>query len=91
MPATRRYSTTADAARLRKGPDEAGLRIAVLNLNETRRDPRVRRITGSLQKAGHHVRVFEMRSNGLDAAETFDGLEIERVPLPTDFRPRPYD
>jgi glycosyltransferase involved in cell wall biosynthesis len=61
------------------------LRIAVLNLNETRRDPRVRRITRSLQKAGHQVRVFEMRNNGLDAAETFDGLEIERVPVSADY------
>ena len=60
-------------------------RIAIFNLNDTRRDPRVRRTTKSLQRAGHQVRVFELRGEGRAAAETIDGFDIERVVGPPDY------
>lgn len=63
-------------------------RIAIFNLNETRRDPRVLRVAGSLQKLGHEVRVFEMRLDGLSETERIGNLDICRVPIPNDYSPR---
>ncbi len=60
-------------------------RIAIFNLNDTRRDPRVRRTTKSLQRAGHQVRVFELGGIGRPAAETIDGFDVERVLEPPDY------
>ncbi|MCJ2054932.1 glycosyltransferase [Methylobacterium sp. J-070] len=48
-------------------------------MNETHRDPRVRRTTRSLQDCGHTARVFEMRLGGKSKSEIVDGIEIERV------------
>ena len=42
-------------------------RIAMFNLNATRRDPRVLRIGRSLVGAGHRVVVFEMLGRGTGA------------------------
>lgn len=60
-------------------------RIAIFNLNETRRDPRVLRMAGTLQKLGHEVRVFEMRLDDLSEFERVGNLDIQRVPLPNDY------
>src|SRR5579862_5573095 len=60
-------------------------RIAIFNLNDTRRDPRVRRTTKSLQRAGHQVRVFELGGEGRPAAETIEGFDVERVVEPPDY------
>jgi glycosyltransferase involved in cell wall biosynthesis len=63
---------------------EHGARIAVLNLNDTRRDPRVRRIGAAMQDLGHRVQVFEMRPDGLAERDEAAGLSIRRVPVATD-------
>ena len=56
--------------------------IAMFNLNDTRRDPRVRRIGLSLAKAGHRVVVFEMRGTHDRERDIVDGIEIRRVAVP---------
>lgn len=60
-------------------------RIAIFNLNETRRDPRVLRIAATLQRAGHTVGVFEMRLDGSAERETVGTVDIHRVPIPQDY------
>lgn len=60
-------------------------RIAIFNLNETRRDPRVLRVAGTLRKLGHEVRVFEMCLDGLSEHEKVSDLDIKRVPIPNDY------
>lgn len=60
-------------------------RICVFNLNDTRRDPRVQRVSQSLAQRGHDVRVFEMQSGDTTAEDTVAGLEVRRVPVPTDY------
>jgi glycogen(starch) synthase len=60
-------------------------RIAIFNLNETRRDPRVLRIAGTLQRAGHTVRVFEMRPDGASEHEVVGTIDIQRVLIPQDY------
>lgn len=60
-------------------------RIAIFNLNETRRDPRVLRVAGTLRKLGHEVRVFEMRLDGMSQHEKVGDLDIQRVPIPNDY------
>ena len=57
--------------------------IAMFNLNDTRRDPRVRRIGRSLVQAGHRVIVFEMQGPDAPERDLIDGIEIRRVPVPT--------
>jgi glycogen(starch) synthase len=61
-------------------------RIAIFNLNETRRDPRVRRVAETLRKLGHEVRVFEMMLDGLSEHEKVSDLNVQRVPIPNDYR-----
>src|SRR3954447_16133531 len=56
--------------------------IAMYNLNDTRRDPRVRRIGLSLVNAGHRVIVFEMQGANASERDLIDGIEIHRVPVP---------
>lgn len=59
------------------------LRIAIFNFNETRRDPRVRRIATALRAAGHEPLVFELAGPGMSAEEALpDGVQVRRVPLP---------
>jgi glycogen(starch) synthase len=59
------------------------LRIAIFNFNETRRDPRVRRIATALRAAGHEPRVFELAGPGMPAEEELpDGVQVRRLPLP---------
>lgn len=60
-------------------------RIATFNLNDTRRDPRVQRISQTLVMEGHEICVFEMRSGDLAPQESVEGLAIRRVPVPTDY------
>ncbi|MFY9341647.1 MAG: glycosyltransferase [Planctomycetota bacterium] len=60
-------------------------RIAVLNLNDTRRDPRVRRISSTLVAQGHTVTVCEMRQPGTSDTERLDGYELARVDAPVSF------
>jgi glycosyltransferase involved in cell wall biosynthesis len=55
----------------------------MFNLNQTKRDPRVRRIGGSLVSAGHRVVVFEMLAAEEAEDDFIDGIEIRRVPVPT--------
>src|SRR4051812_50075877 len=59
-----------------------GETVAMFNLNDTRRDPRVRRIGRSLVKAGHRVLVFEMRGAQDAGCDLIEGIEIRRVPVP---------
>ncbi|MGV8120784.1 MAG: glycosyltransferase [Candidatus Xenobiia bacterium LiM19] len=56
--------------------------VAMFNLNETSRDPRVRRVAGSLASLGYKVIVFGMRQEGLAPRESFDNFEIVRVDIP---------
>jgi glycogen(starch) synthase len=56
--------------------------IAMFNLNDTRRDPRVRRIGRSLINSGHRVIVFEMLGASDAEYDEIDGIEIRRVPVP---------
>lgn len=56
-------------------------------MNETHRDPRVRRTTRSLLDRGHTARVFELRGGGLPLAETVDGIDIQRVDASDAYHP----
>jgi glycogen synthase len=60
-------------------------RIAVLNLNETRRDPRVLRISGTLQALHCEVRVFEMQSGQALPHEVVRNLQVVRCSAPADY------
>lgn len=57
-------------------------RIAIFNLNETRRDPRVLRIADTLRRAGHSIRVFEMSGGAYRSQDTIGELEVCQVPVP---------
>jgi len=57
--------------------------VAMFNLNETRRDPRVRRVAKSLVSQGFKVIVFGMRIQGMPQRESFEGYEIVRVEIPS--------
>jgi len=57
--------------------------VAMFNLNETRRDPRVRRVARSLTSKGFKVIVFGMRIQGMPHRESFEGYEIVRVDIPS--------
>ncbi len=61
------------------------MRIAVFNLNETHRDPRVRRVCTTLAAAGHEVRVFEMRQANKPLHESFGAFDVERVEIPQSY------
>jgi len=61
------------------------MRIAVFNLNETHRDPRVRRVCTTLAAAGHEVRVFEMRPANKPLHESFGTFDVERVNIPQSY------
>lgn len=61
------------------------MRIAVLNLNDTRRDPRVLRISQALRAAGHEVSVFEYGPDRPEHEVMPDGLILTRVPAPQDY------
>jgi glycosyltransferase involved in cell wall biosynthesis len=62
-----------------------GNTIAMFNLNETRRDPRVRRIAGALAGMGNRVIVFGMKSEvGVDH-EQLDNFEVVRVSIPQSY------
>lgn len=61
------------------------MRIAVFNLNETHRDPRVRRVCTTLAEAGHEVRVFEMRPGKRPLHESFGAFDVERVEIPQSY------
>jgi len=56
------------------------LRIVVLNLAETERDPRVRRFSAALGAAGHQVVAINPRGASAEARTTGEGFDIERVP-----------
>lgn len=56
--------------------------IAMFNLTETRRDPRVRRIAGTLASQGHRVIVFGMKSEVYKKYERLDNFEVVRVDIP---------
>ncbi len=56
--------------------------IAMFNLTETTRDPRVRRIAGVLAEQGHRVIVFGMKSESNINYERFGNFEIVRVDIP---------
>jgi len=56
-----------------------GARIAVFNLNETHRDPRVRRVSEALVNEGHSVKVFELRRSNQAIRECLDNFEIIRI------------
>lgn len=60
-------------------------RICVFNLNDTRRDPRVQRISQAMASRGHEVRVFEMQSGDAAAEEMVVGLPVQRVAVPGDY------
>jgi glycosyltransferase involved in cell wall biosynthesis len=64
-----------------------GVRIAVLNLNETQRDPRVRRISETMVRDGYIVNVFEMQQAHQAARDSFDGYEVVRVADPQSYTP----
>jgi glycogen(starch) synthase len=58
-------------------------RIAIFNFNETRRDPRVRRISTALRAVGHEICVFELAGPGVPTKEELPGgVQVRRVPLP---------
>lgn len=61
-----------------------GARVAVFNLNDTRRDPRVRRIGAAMRALGHEVQVIEMQPSGLGEWDEAAGVPIRRVPIPGD-------
>ncbi len=61
------------------------MRIAVFNLNETHRDPRVRRVCTTLAEAGHEVRVFEMRPGKRPLHESMGAFDVERVEIPQSY------
>lgn len=56
------------------------LRIVVLNLTETERDPRVRRFSAALGAAGHQVVAINPRGREEEAATRAEGFDILRVP-----------
>ncbi|MHB8073339.1 glycosyltransferase [Desulfosporosinus fructosivorans] len=56
--------------------------IAMFNLTETRRDPRVRRIANTLADMGNRVIVFGMKSEVSESYEKLDGFEIVRIDIP---------
>ena len=56
--------------------------IAMFNLSETSRDPRVRRIAGTLARQGHRVVVFGVKSEVKKECERLDDFEIVRVRVP---------
>lgn len=55
------------------------LRIAVLNLSETERDPRVRRVSAALGAAGHQVVAINPLSAGREPRSSGEGFDIVRV------------
>lgn len=58
-------------------------RIAIFNFNETRRDPRVRRVSMALRAAGHEVCVFEMAGPNLPLEEEIlAGVKVRRISEP---------
>ncbi len=63
-------------------------RIAVFNMNETRRDPRVLRVAHLLAELGHTVRVFEMVTSGQPEYDRVGEVEVQRVRVPTDYSRR---
>jgi glycosyltransferase involved in cell wall biosynthesis len=60
-------------------------RIVVFNLNDTRQDPRVRRVAATLVRAGYQVTVCELRHPPLARRDTLDGYEILRVARPQSY------
>lgn len=56
--------------------------IAMFNLTETRRDPRVRRIASAIADMGHRVIVFGIKSEVTESYEKLDNFEIVRVDIP---------
>ncbi|MHC4607790.1 MAG: glycosyltransferase, partial [Planctomycetota bacterium] len=59
--------------------------IAVLNLSETRRDPRVRNVADALAGMGHRAVVVGVRKEVGTPAEKMGGFEILRAPLPRSY------
>lgn len=62
-----------------------GVRIAVFNLNETLRDPRVRRVSETMARDGNDVKVFEMCQSHQVPREPLDSYEIVRVADPQSY------
>ena len=60
-------------------------RVAVLNMNQTRRDPRVLRISTTLRDAGHDAQVFELNVNGQAEREVVQNIPVARAALPADY------
>ena len=58
------------------------MRIAIFNLNDTRRDPRVRRVAATMTRTGYQVMVFELGQPGLAARDALDGFDIVCVKRP---------
>jgi glycosyltransferase involved in cell wall biosynthesis len=57
-------------------------KIAMYNLADTRRDPRVRRIASALARLGHEVRVFEFNPGYEPALEAIERFTVSRVFAP---------
>ena len=62
--------------------------IAMFNLVETRRDPRVRRMANALALAGHRVQVFGVLAESNVRQEAYDNYEIIRIPWAQTYRRR---
>jgi glycosyltransferase involved in cell wall biosynthesis len=63
-------------------------KIAMYNLADTRRDPRVRRIASGLAKQGFEVRVFEFNPGFEPAQEAMEKFLVQRLPAPAAVRYR---
>ena len=59
--------------------------IAIFNINETTRDPRVRRIASPLCDRGNRVMVFGSKSESDVGHAHFEGYEIVRIDIPQSY------
>lgn len=56
------------------------MKIVILNLSETTRDPRVRRIAEALANKKHKVTVYNLNSENKSSEEEFMNFTIKRIP-----------
>lgn len=61
------------------------VKVAIFNLNETERDPRVRRFSETMVRLGYQVKVFELHQRRAAPTTILDGYEIVRVPEPQSY------
>ncbi len=59
--------------------------IAMFNLNDTRRDPRVIRIAGTLVKMGYRVIVFDINNENASTHSHFKDFEIVSISIPMSY------